>query len=147
MTRSIEFLNNVKVYLSLTTRHLYKGSMFEVLNSQRFEYRVRKAQENTQIQSYYQQIVKTIKFTVHNYINVSCVIVGLNFILPKLMKDTNNSCELVNESFMLIVVALPIIEEIIFRGILQKSLQLIPIITPSMRIMATTCFFSHVTFI
>lgn len=139
---SRHFLQKVKLYLSSPVKHLYKGSIFGVLNTQRFEYTVRKAQQNTQQQSYSQQIIKTIKFTLHNYINVTCTVICLNFILSKFIKNTSRSLEIKDYSFTFIVIILPIIEEIMHRGVFQRSLRLIPSLRISSRIVVAASLFA-----
>ena len=72
----------------------------------------------------------------------------LNFFMSRLIKDTNTSFKIENTPFILIVLVIPIIEEIIFRGCLQRLIKSIQgflpkkLETPSLRVLITASYFA-----
>lgn len=110
------------ILISLATRSkrfFYKHSIFQLLDVQKYERKVGKYEHDT--------MMTKIKYAVNSQLIVQfkklCIVILLPYIVSTLLKEKPASSKLTDLSFMTIVVICPLIEEVVFRGILQNLLK------------------------
>ena len=122
----------------------YKKSIFSILDTQNYERKVGKYQN--------EPMMAKIKYAVKSQLLVQgkelCVITGLQYVVAKIVRETPATVKFTDCSFMLMVVVCPLIEEVIFRGILQNVVRKIqqyvpkPLAKAAIRIAITGALFA-----
>lgn len=125
-------------------RYFYKDSIFQVFENQKYERQVGKYKNEPMINKI------TYALNSHLIVQSKALVVGsiLPYVVSKLVNEKPATVKFTDCSFLTMVISGPLLEELIFRGILQNSIRKVqqyvpkPLAIASIRIAVTSALFA-----